>query len=115
VLEYSFLNQFKSIPMDVNPEDAKQLISLGVGGLIAWLVIREMFSYLKTRKEASVVGETQQMQHWHQSRDIERAIMQLVEVAKQQSALLTQILHGQDLMRTQITRISTKDDSDHLV
>lgn len=101
--------------MELNPEDARQILSLGVGGVIAWLVIREMFAFLRHRKDANSLSDKEQLQNWHQYRDMERAIMQLVEVARQQSALLTQILHGQEVVKSHLSRISNKEDSDRLV
>ncbi len=92
--------------------DLNFLSNLGVGGLLCWLVLKEVFSFLKTKNKGDDANKD--MQSWLLNREMEKAISALVEVSRQQTIISQQILDEQRSMRLYLGKIVlTHHDSDH--
>ena len=89
--------------------DVNWLSNLGVGGLLCWLVLKEVFAFLKTKNSGE--GDANKvLQSWMANREMEKAITQLVEVSRQQTIISQQILDEQRSMRIYLGKIILTHD-----
>ena len=88
----------------MEPKDPATLSGFAPYAILCWLVMKEVFGYLKNRDKNKEDEGNGEIKEWIERREMEKSLSLLVKVSEKQTDLAEEILSEQRALRALLTK-----------